>query len=226
MANPIIYHSYQTLGGGDAMSRFSIRGQMYEYHMSKSDAETVHWLKKKSVGKALNVAKKRAYKTVKASEMTAAKGGLRTPENWDVLKSGKDYKVLGGGNDWEPGLSAMWVEQQDRRIWCNIKHSKTSDEIGNASKEEDKEWAEHGAKAWETWIEVAKELAKASHEDNMKNHSKPYKWSGGIPYDYFREALTDKRMNPFVKETGEENHVWKSTKTASMLLDLAKKVLG
>jgi len=67
MANPITYNGYQTLGGGDAMSRFTIRGQVYEYHMSKSDADTVHWLKSKSVGKALNVAKKRAYKTVKAS---------------------------------------------------------------------------------------------------------------------------------------------------------------
>lgn len=38
--------------------RFDIRGQMYEYHMSKKDAETVNWLKKKSVGKALNLAKK------------------------------------------------------------------------------------------------------------------------------------------------------------------------
>jgi hypothetical protein len=65
--NPIVYNGMQGLGGGDAMARFTIRGQVYEYHMSKYDADKVQWLKTKSVGKALNLAKKRAYKTVKAS---------------------------------------------------------------------------------------------------------------------------------------------------------------
>lgn len=49
--------------------RFDIRGQEYEYHMSKHDAEKVNWMKKFGSGKQLAFAKKNAYDYKKAAEL-------------------------------------------------------------------------------------------------------------------------------------------------------------
>jgi hypothetical protein len=67
MAKGIVYLGYTAHVGGDATVRFNIRGQEYEYHMSKYNADKVNWMKKFGSGRQLAFAKKNSYSYKRAA---------------------------------------------------------------------------------------------------------------------------------------------------------------
>jgi hypothetical protein len=149
MANPIVYNGMQGLGGGDAMARFTIRGQVYEYHMSKYDADKVQWLKTKSVGKALNLAKKYDHINFSppAGASSAAKKALKwKDEHGDAVKGGtavgwtRARQLADGGE--------MSVETVKRMYKFFQRHEKNK-AINPEFKGEP--WRDNGYVAWLIW---------------------------------------------------------------------------
>ena len=144
MAAGITYLGYTNHIGGDATVRFNIRGQEYEYHMSKRDAEIVNWLNKKGSGKALGLAKKRAYSFKRASIVAGSEKWLIRfwmpqevlHERW--LERKERYEHLGrrsiGWNpsNWDEPTDGEWNYWQAGAWGTNYKEARVFDSAGSA----------------------------------------------------------------------------------------------
>jgi hypothetical protein len=100
---------------------FDVGGTRYAYEMDCRDADTVDWLTRKSEWKALNLAKRRAVRVRKGSEVMDAKGMIDRVASGFVARRRKaggsvfhiNKSPLNNYRKYVEGHFAKWLEQTD-----------------------------------------------------------------------------------------------------------------
>lgn len=140
------------------------------------------------------------------------KPGFHMPENYDDFDEGKGWVAYRGMNDWEQGITGVWIyiENHDEkiRIWFDVKYPEgyVVDSGDKGSTQNEKQVKGWGEKASTTWIKISKRLHSErdkSEPGTITNRD----WEG-----CFIDALKDKEMVQFVKEFGVDHTKWSAMK--------------
>jgi len=143
------------------------------------------------------------WKTAKALNEKAP-----IPENFDNIEVSEkfpEWRLQGGGNDWERAISLMSFlidPKNDRpcRVWATINYGHLKGFKNSNGEKVDKKVAadaiKWGEEAPKKWLEVAKKLFKDSDEYE-------YDW-----VDACVEALQSQDVQPYVKDWGIEKKDW------------------
>lgn len=145
---------------------------------------------------------------------------FRVPENFDLFEQGYGWSAYNGMNDWEIGNTAACVyvgpegpNREQARIWFEIQYSQEHMKLMekhisryNPLYREVKAWGEKAIRRWT--IETKKIHRLYNPRVRVQDPKSPF-YNRKSWKECFIEALSSKKMKPFVKRWGVDHSNWK-----------------